>query len=61
MANEGVGAFAGNIIVGGPLGVDVVSGATLGHIPNPVFAQMSPLAAVQGNSRKSKPDEALTQ
>lgn len=40
LAGAGAAGFAGNVIVGGVvgMGVDAVTGATLEHIPNPVHA-----------------------
>jgi len=41
----GAAGFAGNIIVGGPIGmgVDAVSGATFEHYPNPVTIDLVPV------------------
>jgi hypothetical protein len=40
VAGAGVAGFAGNLVLGGPVGmvVDASSGATLEHFPNPVIA-----------------------
>jgi hypothetical protein len=45
VAGAGAAGFAGNILVGGVvgMGVDAVSGATLEHFPNPVAATLVPL------------------
>lgn len=45
IAGGGVAGFAGNVLVGGVvgMGVDAVSGATLEHYPNPVSATLTPL------------------
>jgi hypothetical protein len=45
VAGEGAAGFAGNVIVGGLIGmaVDASSGATLEHFPNPVAATLMPL------------------
>lgn len=45
VAGAGVAGFAGNVVLGGVvgMGVDAVSGATLEHYPNPVSATLTPL------------------
>lgn len=45
VAPGGVAGMAGNVLVGGVIGVgvDAVSGATLDHIPNPVLVELVPL------------------
>lgn len=45
IAPSGAAGFAGNIIIGGIIGMgaDAVTGATLDHVPNPVNANLSPL------------------
>lgn len=45
LANEGVAGFAGNVIIGGAVGmvVDAASGATLDHYPNPIIAELVPV------------------
>ncbi len=45
VAGAGAAGFAGNVLVGGVvgMGVDAVSGATLEHYPNPVTATLVPL------------------
>jgi len=45
VAGAGVAGFAGNVLIGGVIGmgVDAASGATLEHYPNPVVLQMVPL------------------
>ncbi|WP_420336184.1 translation initiation factor 2 [Roseibium sp.] len=44
VAPGGVAGMAGNVLVGGVIGmgVDAVSGATLDHIPNPVLVELVP-------------------
>lgn len=44
VAGAGVAGFAGNVLVGGivGMGVDAASGATLEHWPNPVVAVLQP-------------------
>ena len=43
VAANGVGATAGNILAGGPIGVgiDIATGAALDHFPDPVHADFS--------------------
>ena len=45
IAGAGAAGFAGNVILGGGVGmvVDVATGATLEHVPNPVSATLTPL------------------
>ena len=45
VAGAGVAGAAGNIVLGGAigLGVDMASGGTLEHFPNPVIADLVPL------------------
>lgn len=45
VSGGGAAGMAGNILVGGVVGivVDASTGATLDHSPNPVFATMEPL------------------
>src|ERR1051325_8016474 len=45
VAGAGVAGFAGNVLVGGVIGmgVDAASGATLAHYPNPVVAVLQPV------------------
>jgi hypothetical protein len=45
LAGAGAAGFAGNILLGGVVGmaVDAASGATLEHYPNPVMMKMVPL------------------
>lgn len=46
VAGSGAAGFAGNILVGGVvgMGVDAATGSTLEHYPNPVFAKLEPVA-----------------
>jgi hypothetical protein len=46
IANTGAAGFAGNILLGGVIGmgVDAVSGAPLDHKPNPVIVTLRPIA-----------------
>lgn len=45
LASAGAAGFAGNVLLGGivGMGVDAASGATLEHYPNPVSAKLTPL------------------
>lgn len=45
LAGSGAAGFAGNVILGGVVGmvVDASTGATLEHVPNPVSATLIPL------------------
>ena len=45
LAGAGVAGFAGNVLVGGliGMGVDAVTGSTLEHHPNPVIGVLKPL------------------
>jgi len=54
VAGAGVAGFAGNVVVGGiiGMGVDAASGATLEHHPNPVVAELQPIAP----ARQQPPD-----
>ena len=47
IAGGGAAGFAGNILLGGVIGmgVDAASGASLEHHPNPVIAVLQPVAA----------------
>jgi hypothetical protein len=52
VAGAGAAGFAGNVLIGGVvgMGVDAATGSTLEHYPNPVTATLAPLVL----SRKSK-------
>jgi hypothetical protein len=59
VAGAGAAGFAGNIILGGVVGMvaDAATGATLEHVPNPVSANLQPVApAPRGNQRGRKPE-----
>ena len=45
IAGAGAAGFAGNILIGGVvgMGVDAATGSTLEHFPNPVLASLVPL------------------
>jgi hypothetical protein len=46
IAGSGAAGFAGNVLIGGIVGMaaDAATGATLEHIPNPVHADLQPVA-----------------
>lgn len=46
IAGSGAAGFAGNVILGGVIGmgVDAATGSTLEHVPNPVSVVMRPIA-----------------
>ena len=46
IAGAGAAGFAGNIVAGGIVGMvaDAATGATLEHVPNPVHADLAPIA-----------------
>lgn len=46
LAGAGAAGFAGNVLIGGlvGMGVDAATGSTLEHFPNPVEASLVPLA-----------------
>ena len=50
VAGSGAAGFAGNVLVGGivGMGVDAASGATLEHFPNPIAVALRPAAAPAG-------------
>lgn len=54
IAGSGAAGFAGNILVGGVIGmgVDAATGSTLEHVPNPVRATLQP--AGRGAARPSR-------
>jgi hypothetical protein len=56
IAGSGAAGFAGNILIGGIVGMaaDAATGATLEHFPNPVHASLVPLVLPSGR-RGAKP------
>ncbi|MBF9231774.1 translation initiation factor 2 [Microvirga alba] len=54
VAGGGAAGFAGNVLVGGLVGmaVDASTGSTLEHYPNPVHASLVPLALSKNRARK---------
>jgi membrane-bound inhibitor of C-type lysozyme len=68
IAGAGAAGFAGNVLVGGVIGmgVDAATGSTLEHVPNPVSAVLRPLprptpqrSAPRSRSRGSVPQASL--
>lgn len=58
IAGAGAAGFAGNVLIGGlvGMGVDAATGSTLEHYPNPVLASMAPLAKAGSTGRgRQKP------
>ena len=57
VAGAGAAGFAGNVLVGGlvGMGVDAATGSTLEHYPNPVKVSLVPLVL----SRKTKPRKTI--
>lgn len=56
VAGSGVAGFAGNVLIGGVIGmgVDAATGSTLEHYPNPVTVSLAPMA-VSSKYRVRKP------
>jgi hypothetical protein len=56
VAGSGVAGFAGNVLIGGVIGmgVDAATGSTLEHYPNPVTVSLAPMA-VSSKYRARKP------
>jgi hypothetical protein len=57
LASSGAAGFAGNVLLGGVIGmgVDASTGSTLEHYPNPVFATMQPAQAIAPVKPEAKP------
>ena len=57
VAGAGAAGFAGNILLGGVVGMgaDVATGATLEHVPNPVSADLAPAKAEAKTVFKHRP------
>jgi PEGA domain len=53
----GAAGFAGNILLGGlvGMGVDTATGAALDHKPNPVIVSLQPIVPVQKRPAKPRP------
>jgi hypothetical protein len=59
-ANAGAAGVAGNVLLGGVigLGVDMVSGASQDLVPNPVYVNLERLDADEGKPQKTKAEVA---
>jgi hypothetical protein len=57
IASTGVAGFAGNVLLGGiiGMGVDAASGAPLDHKPNPVIVTLRPIARPPAPAGKARP------
>jgi len=57
LANTGAAGFAGNILLGGliGMGVDAISNAPMDHKPNPVIVTLRPIAKPLAPAGKSRP------
>jgi hypothetical protein len=57
VAGAGAAGFAGNVIIGGVvgMGVDAATGSTLEHVPNPVSVVLEPLRAAPPPPRTPRP------
>ncbi len=60
IAGSGAAGFAGNVLIGGlvGMGVDAATGATLEHYPNPVFVTMRPTTEAKP-TRAARPKKAV--
>jgi hypothetical protein len=56
LAGSGAAGFAGNVLIGGivGMGVDAATGATLEHFPNPVFVTLQPVAIAKAPPPKRR-------
>ncbi len=57
LATAGAAGFAGNVLLGGliGMGVDAISNAPMDHKPNPVIVTLRPLAKPVAPAGKSRP------
>ena len=57
LAGTGAAGFAGNVLVGGliGMGVDAATGSTLEHVPNPVFVKMDLIGKAKAAPKAAKP------
>lgn len=58
LAGAGAAGFAGNVLLGGVIGmgVDAATGSTLEHVPNPVHAQLEPIEPeTKAKTKQKKP------
>lgn len=60
LAGAGAAGFAGNVILGGVvgMGVDAATGSTLEHVPNPVSVVMAPITKPAA-TRPTRPVRAV--
>lgn len=58
----GAAGFAGNVLVGGVIGmgVDAATGAALDHYPNPAHIDLKPLGVAPAKSKSAAPKKAAT-
>jgi len=63
VSGRGAAGLAGNILLGGVVGVgvDAVSGATLDHDPNPVTITLVPVDAKGESTNITKPEPPVTE
>lgn len=57
IAGAGAAGFAGNVLIGGVIGmgVDAATGSTLEHYPNPVLASLVPHRKATASSGRHRP------
>jgi hypothetical protein len=63
LAGAGAAGFAGNVLVGGVIGmgVDAATGSTLEHVPNPIDVTLTPVGGASprhGRGRRGAPARA---
>ena len=62
IAGAGAAGFAGNVLIGGVvgMGVDAATGSTLEHVPNPVTAVLTRIAPARPAPRPRTPARPAT-
>lgn len=62
IAGRGAAGFAGNLLLGGPIGmgVDAATGSTLEHVPNPVNVTLEKLGPAPKVTASKKPKSSKT-
>ncbi|WP_067334378.1 translation initiation factor 2 [Stappia indica] len=62
VSGGGAAGLAGNILLGGVVGVgvDAISGATLDHTPNPVYITLVPVDSESESTNITKPEPPVT-
>lgn len=62
MSGGGAAGLAGNVLLGGIIGVgvDAATGATLDHFPNPALITLVPAAAAEQSTNVAKPEKKPT-